>query len=511
MATQIAEECEAVTQLVAALRTRTAVGGNNKQVEQRRIIADKPHILVATPGRLQDYLQDEHMRSMFDGLQTLVLDEADRLLDAGFKKEIDSIIRMLPNRERVARQTIMFSATVSTSVQDIARKSLDPNHAYISTVDPAEANSHEQIPQYLITLPDDDPTTQLPITVALIAAELAKDPASFKAMVFLPTARQTQVMASAFRALTASLNLPTILDIHSRKSQPARTKASDTFSDASSAILFSSDVTARGMDFPNVSHVIQLGLPTSGEQYIHRLGRTGRAGKEGTGFIVLYPFEARVFNHFKEIKPLPIKQYSTAALNVTSKHTNLAETAIRSTPVDEREKAYSAWLGFYKGFLGKFGWDAKALVSWANVMATQAWGLEEVPEMEARTIGKMGLKGVPGLNVVGKRASRDAGGPGGGSGGVTGGRISKKNAKSESSVGPIVDRFGQESVQLSGMNQVMADVTSDPASAEPRGDGSSHDRNRRRNGRGRGRGGRGGGGRGGGGRGGGGAPAAGRF
>ena len=113
-------------------------------------------------------------------------------------------------------------------------------------------------------------------------------------MVFLTTARQTQLFAEVFNLLQLP-GLNPALEIHSRKSQPQRTRVSDEFRNAESAILFSSDVSARGMDYPDVSFVMQVGVPSDKAQYVHRLGRTARAGKGGQGLLVLADFEVCFF------------------------------------------------------------------------------------------------------------------------------------------------------------------------------------------------------------------------
>jgi ATP-dependent RNA helicase MSS116, mitochondrial len=184
------------------------------------------------------------------------------------------------------------------------------------------------------------------------------------------------------------------------------------------------------VSFTSVTLVLQVGLPSSGEQYIHRLGRTGRAGAAGRGILILAP-EEKVFLGMKGARELPITedaQYSYAASQSSS--TNLTSTtrlsvekereeifSILGTPsVSEETKsaAYRAWLGYYNTFAKILGWNKAWLVDEAGRYVREAmrWEGSELPEVERRTLGKMGLKGVPGLNVVGRRA--------GAGGGVTG-------------------------------------------------------------------------------------------
>ncbi|CAM9876759.1 unnamed protein product [Choristocarpus tenellus] len=133
----------------------------------------------------------------------------------------------------------------------------------------------------------------------LLQEGMVEDPSGHKIIVFFTTARLTQFYAELFNLLGFS-----VLEIHSRKSQGHRTKVSNTFRNGRGLVMFTSDVSARGMDYPDVSGVIQVGLPTDRAQYIHRLGRTARAGKNGHGVLLLCDYE-RAF--LKEVKDLPLE------------------------------------------------------------------------------------------------------------------------------------------------------------------------------------------------------------
>ncbi|KAG5641036.1 hypothetical protein DXG03_006310, partial [Asterophora parasitica] len=227
-----------------------------------------------------------------------------------------------------------------------------------------------------------------------------------KTIVFFPTARHVGL---AYEVLSALPNLPPVFELHSRNSQSARSKASAAFRDAPEAILLSSDVAARGMDFPGVTLVMQLNLPSSSEQYIHRLGRTARAGANGRGILVLDPAEQR-FLTLKDVLPFgitPDAQFAAATAS-SPEHAEIAATLAAAgtkdnsqVKIDSIAHAYRAWLGYYNSHLKLLGWDKAALVRAGNDYVVQALGWPEgLPEMETRTLGKMGLKGVPGLNVV---------------------------------------------------------------------------------------------------------------
>jgi ATP-dependent RNA helicase MSS116 len=230
---------------------------------------------------------------------------------------------------------------------------------------------------------------------ACIAAEMRQAPATHKIIVFFATANETKLGA----AVLGSAGVGSILEIHSRKSQPAREKAAASFRAAPRAIMCTSDVSARGVDYPDVTLVIQVGLPASREQYIHRIGRTGRAGKGGQGMILLGAHESAYARSM--LNGLPIE--TPVAVPVDAATSATIARAMRSVPDEVRAKAYQAWLGFHNSERSKLKWTDTELVRRANEYATAVLGLSEPPPLDPRTVGKMGLKGVPGLNVAGTR------------------------------------------------------------------------------------------------------------
>ena len=220
----------------------------------------------------------------------------------------------------------------------------------------------------------------------------------YKIIVFFTTARVTGFMAEMFNSVSSETGY-SVLEIHSRKAQNARERASEQFRKSGSAVLFSSDVSARGMDYPDVTFVLQVGL-TDRSQYIHRLGRTARAGKDGKGGLLLADYEEQHMRR-SELKDMPLE---LIAVPVTARVSGIAERAVKNVSSDKvlrnsAEQAYRAWLGYYNGHLKKVRWDKRRLVEQANMFGTEV-GLVEQPSIEKRTVGKMGLKGVPGLKVV---------------------------------------------------------------------------------------------------------------
>ena len=147
-----------------------------------------------------------------------------------------------------------------------------------------------------------------------------------------------------------------------------------------------------------VTLVVQTGLPSSAEQYIHRLGRTARAGRSGRGILILAPFES-FFLSSKEVKTLSISSQTLSAETLPSQEIT---DALMLVDNQTKAQAYGAWLGYYKQFLGKMGVKPQQFVEMANIYAMEILGYPGTlpPPMEARTVGKMGLKGVKGLNIV---------------------------------------------------------------------------------------------------------------
>jgi ATP-dependent RNA helicase MSS116, mitochondrial len=311
------------------------VGGESRRNQLRNWSRGRLDVVVATPGRLRDLLEDStsdgdmvraglgatqlvrqslapHLLAYLEltnelASEQLVLDEADTLLDMGFSADLNFILEKLPK----ARQTFLFSATVSPAIRDIAKKSLDRNHGVIDCVPANESNTHMHIPQYATVLPS--AKDQLPHVLRLLAHDQLTNPGASKAIVFLPTTKLTQLYATFLRELVSSLPMGRrthIYEIHSKLDQRRRSRSSDSFrqDQSGASILVTSDVSARGVDYPGVTRVIQVNIPGTAEQYIHRVGRTGRGGSlTGRGDLVLLPWEGQ---WMKELRKVPIQETS---------------------------------------------------------------------------------------------------------------------------------------------------------------------------------------------------------
>lgn len=424
LATQIADEAKILLRGLPNIGVCTATGGNNLNTELRNIRQGRADILVATPGRLQDYLENHKFTQNVSTLEALILDEADRLLDQGFKPAIIAINKLLPKRSERLRQSLLFSATISEEVKQVASAVLTSNYTFISTLNEDELNVHQHVPQFVVSTSLSD---TFATTVAVLREEIAHTPNS-KIMLFFPTARSTGLFYELLTHLPrGALGKSTltgnfeILQIHSRMSQSARSKSADVFKDATSGVLVSSDVTARGMDFPRVTLVLQVGIPQNPEQYIHRLGRTARAGQGGRGILILTRDE-QAFLHRKEIKDLPIKPASVDEANLRAAAQE-CDAALDKVSTDAKSSAYAAWLGYYKGFGKVLKWSVPQLIEQGRIFALEACKYKgdrpgQTPPLLVKTIGMMGLRDYrSSFNVVSELPNKPKSTPRGGQGG----------------------------------------------------------------------------------------------
>lgn len=423
LAAQIADEAKTLCSF-HKFEIVTLFGGTNMDSDVKRL--NQPRgvdIIVATPGRLLAHLQETNgfARRCGQGISVLILDECDRLLDMGFSKDINKIMNFL-KPSAPTRQTLLFSATTTDNVKEIAASTLKPGYSSIDTVGEEQEQTHSHVPQRVTAVPQGQ---QLRALASLIHKEVSENPRSYKIMVFFATARQAAFASSLFNQ--ANIN---VLEIHSRKTQGHRTRTSDTFRAAQKAILFSSDVTARGLDYPDVTLVIQVGMTTR-EQYIHRLGRTARAGKSGSGVLLLAPFESRAMK--QELYDLPMEGLQLPPLSGPAESVNpwitKLESVLKGSVTEEAEESWAAWLGFYNSMTKKIGWNKEGLVQ-ASIDYALSIGLPTLPPIPRRTLAKMGLVNVEGLNVVSDTPRDRRGGAGGRGGG--GGRGGESNSRGSS-------------------------------------------------------------------------------
>lgn len=416
LAEQIAVEARKIVSNTSVI-VQTAVGGSRKREGLMRIQNDGCHILVGTPGRLIDIFSDPNSGVSAPKLSALVLDEADRLLDIGFAPDIKELQTYFPRRQDVDRQTLMFSATVPRDVMSMVRQTMKRDFVFVKTVEEDETPTHLAVPQKLVFLRGME--NQLPAIFELAKQGIEKhqqDPANnmpFKAIVYFNSKAEVALAKQAFASMSSDSSsysshpLPDTksYEMHSGLTQEQRTAYSGMFRKAKSAILFSSDVTARGMDFPDVTHVIQMGVPRDRETYIHRLGRTARANKKGEGWLLSLDLDSN--NLRQTLRDLPIQSDNSSLLTATADMStdmghppwvsdifSKVKEGFKRVSIRDKSAAYAAYLGVLSHVKDKY-----EVVRYINQLSTHGWGLREPPSFSTSSATKLGYRGIPGLNL----------------------------------------------------------------------------------------------------------------
>ena len=272
LAAQVAENFETYsknTKLTMAL----LIGGVS-YAPQEKILNSGADVLIATPGRFLDHF--ERGKILLNDIQIMVVDEADRMLDMGFIPDIERIFKLVPAR----RQTLFFSATMPNEIVRLVNTFLkDPERVEVSR----PAQSAETITQYLVRTEDGSPKGKRAALRAAIDREGVKN-----GIVFCNRKRDVDIVARSLQrhGLSAA-------PIHGDLAQSQRTKTLDDFKSGEVRLLVASDVAARGLDIPAVSHVFNFDLPRSPDDYIHRIGRTGRAGMKGEAVAIVTPEDSK--------------------------------------------------------------------------------------------------------------------------------------------------------------------------------------------------------------------------
>ncbi len=258
---------ESLGPIARMLRIGTAVfiGGASMHL-QRMMLKRNPRVLIATPGRLIDHLEQRTVT--LHEVVTLVLDEADRMLDMGFAPQIQKILKVVP----ADRQTLLFSATMPSAITAIAAKHMRlPIRIEVAPAGTAA----ERVEQHMIILRKDDKP--------LLLDKLLKDYLG-TVLVFVRTKHGAKKVTTTLKAM----GYPTG-EIHSNRSLPQRKEALAGFKSGRYRVLVATDIAARGIDVENIELVVNFDLPDNPEDYVHRIGRTGRAGKAGQAISFVTP------------------------------------------------------------------------------------------------------------------------------------------------------------------------------------------------------------------------------
>ncbi|CAM6084394.1 unnamed protein product [Calypogeia fissa] len=263
--------------------------GGRKDVDTEKEHVGRLNILVCTPGRLLQHM-DETPSFDASQLQVLVLDEADRILDMGFAGTLNAIVAQLSKE----RQTLLFSATQTRSVQDLARLSLvDPE--YLAVHAESTAATPARLQQTGMIVPLDEKMNML--------WSFVKTHLRFKTLVFLSSCKQVKFVHEAFKKMRPGVPVKCL---HGRMKQQQRSLVFQSFCETKHSLLFCTDVAARGLDFPSVDWVVQTDCPEDVATYIHRVGRTARYTAAGRSLLFLMPSEEKFLTELEAAK-VPMK------------------------------------------------------------------------------------------------------------------------------------------------------------------------------------------------------------
>ncbi|WBA19297.1 DEAD/DEAH box helicase [Salinivibrio kushneri] len=299
LALQVAESARQDSQFTA-LKTLAMVGGMDEQAQKQALI-EGVDILVATPGRLRDLLSQRAV--YLDEVEVLVLDEADRMLDMGFIDAIQNILDRLP----ASTQCLLFSATLSNKVRDLAKATIGDEGKEISIA--ARDASKDNITQWCIPVDKDKKSALL--------SHLIKENGWAQALIFIETKHGAAKLATQLekRGIAAEA-------FHSGRSQAVRTQLLEDFKNGDIQFLIATGVAARGIDIESLERVVNYDLPFPADEYVHRIGRTGRASAQGEAISLVskdntknlrmiearlgHPLERRIIEGFEPKKPVPL-------------------------------------------------------------------------------------------------------------------------------------------------------------------------------------------------------------
>ncbi|RYP21552.1 hypothetical protein DL765_002188 [Monosporascus sp. GIB2] len=302
-----------------------------------------PNLIISTPGRLVELLSSPHVRCTQSTFEVLVLDEADRLLDLGFKQDLSTIISRLPKQ----RRTGLFSASMSEAVEGIIRVGL-----------------------------------RNPVKVAVKLLQKL-DPRPQKSIVFLSTCAAVDYFSSVLPELFPEGF--TLVPLHGKHDGKVREKNFERFmKSVQPTVLLTTDVAARGLDFPQVDLVVQIDPPSDPKNFKHRAGRAGRAGRRGLSVVFLQPGKEEDYVTFMDIRKTPIAPLTHPEVKVSNSEAEGTTRKIREIVKKDRalhdraQKAFVSWVRSYSKHIASSIFSVKDL-DWVDL--GHAWGLLRLPKM----------------------------------------------------------------------------------------------------------------------------------
>ncbi|XP_072220854.1 ATP-dependent RNA helicase DDX24 [Leuresthes tenuis] len=352
LAVQVKHHIDAVATFTD-IKTAIVVGGMSQE-KQRKMLKRRPEIVIATPGRLWDLIKEQHPHLLnLRQLKCLVIDEADRMVERGHFAELDSLLEMLNTTHfNPTRQTFVFSATLTmahslpTRVLQKKRKDLDKRSKLEVLMERVGIKSKPKI----IDLTRKEATVE---TLTETQIHCQKDEKDFFLYYFLlQYPGRTMVFANSIDCIKRLNSLLVILDrtplpLHANMHQKQRLKNLERFAEMESCVLLTTDVAARGLDIPNVQHVIHYQVPRTSETYVHRSGRTARATREGLSLLLVGPDDMmnfkKIFKTLGKDEELPMFPIETKCMEAIKERVNLARKIEKIEYYNSREKQHDSW------------------------------------------------------------------------------------------------------------------------------------------------------------------------
>ncbi|KAG4441632.1 ATP-dependent rRNA helicase spb4 [Cadophora sp. M221] len=341
-----------------------------------RFLKNSPNLLISTPGRLLELLSSPHVHCPQSSFEVLVLDEADRLLDLGFKDDIQKILGRLPKQ----RRTGLFSASVSEAVGEVVRVGLR-NPVKIAVKVKSASGDDKRTPaslqmSYLLT----PPTHKFPALLSLLSQ---LDPTPQKSIIYLSTCAAVDYFQHILSALLP--NQFSLIPLHGKHPPNVRQRNfSKYITTVTPSILLTTDVAARGLDIPQVDLVVQIDPPSDPKVFLHRCGRAGRAGRKGLSVIFLQPGREEDYIPFLEVRKTPITPLKKPAITITDDDAALVTSKMRKEVLADRALYDKGQRGFVSWVKAYSKHQASSIFRVADLEWTElgnAWGLVRLPKM----------------------------------------------------------------------------------------------------------------------------------
>ncbi|KAK5464773.1 ATP-dependent rRNA helicase spb4 [Exophiala xenobiotica] len=336
-----------------------------------------PNVLISTPGRLLEILSSPYVHCPQSSFEVLVLDEADRLLDLGFKDDLTKILNLLPKQ----RRTGLFSASVSEAVDQIIRVGLRNPVKIAVKVKGANGVEDKRTPASLrMTYAVTPASSKFPALVALLKG---LETLPLRTIVYLSTCAAVDYFQALLPAILPSEAI--LVPLHGKHPANVRQKNFIRFTNsASPAILLTTDVAARGLDIPSVDLVVQVDPPSDPKAFLHRCGRAGRAGRKGLSVVFLLPGREEDYVSFLNVRQTPIEPLTQPDVSVTPEECFATEEAFREVVLRDRglyekaQKAFVSWVRSYSKHQASSIFRVSD-IDWKD--HASAWALLKMPKM----------------------------------------------------------------------------------------------------------------------------------